>query len=159
MDINESVIKGGVCWLDFAVTRGPKGLEIYIKMDPRLAAFIKSLGSGAKGNTEEYGRSWHSLTPGKSLEVYGMEQHVSSPTYTLDAVAEGFKSRDGLVNLSFLRIVGVDEPQGMRFGVSGPFSKSYIREAMGDAIRETRNLIRDYVVPVQINLRISSQEV
>lgn len=162
MDILEpqSVVKGGVCWFDLAIDRGPKGLEVYVKTDPRVEDFIKALGSGKKDTIDVYGRSWFSLTQGKDLEIHQLERNVQSGTYTLDAVTEPFNSaRDGRTNLSFLRIVGIGDPQGIRFGITGPFSKSHVRELMGDVINETRSLIRDYIVPVHINLRISSQEI
>ena len=155
----ESVMKGGIFYLDISIRRGPKGLELGVKADPKLETFIKSLGSGIKEQVEAYGRSWYSLTPGKSLEVYPLENSLHADAYTLDAVTELFKSRDGRTNLSFLRIVGISEPEGIRFGMSGPFSKTYVREVLSDIGRETRNLIKDYVVPIHVNLRITSQEV
>lgn len=155
----QRVIKGGVSWFDIAITRGPKGLEIYLKTDPRIEEFVKSLGSGKKDTIDVYGRMWFSLT-GKDLEIHQLEKNVQSGSYTLDAVSEGFKSqRDGRTNLSFLRIVGIGDPGGVKFGISGPFSKTHVRELMGDVINETRSLIRDYIVPVNITLRITSQEI
>lgn len=155
----QQVVKGGTCWVDLAIDRGPKGLEIYVKTDPRVEAFVKALGNGYPDNVEIYGRSWFSLTPAV-LEVHQLGRNLESSMYTLEAVAENFRaSTEGPVNLSFLRIVGVGDPQGVRFGVTGPFSKTRIRELMGDIVKETRNLIRDYIVPVHLNLRISSQEV
>lgn len=156
----QKVMKGGVCWFDLAIDRGPKGLEVYVKTDPRIEDFIKSLGSGKKDSVEVYGRSWFSLTSGVELEIHRLDQQLQVSTYSLDAVAESFKtSRDNRVNLSFLRIVGIGDPQGIRFGIAGPFSKSYVRELMGDVVTETRSLIRDYIVPVHLNLRITSTEI
>ena len=155
----QRVVKGGICWFDLAIDRGPKGLEVYVKTDPRVEDFVKSLGNGKNESVEIYGRSWYSLT-GKDLEIHQIERSLESRSYTLEAPAETFRSaRDGRVNLSFLRIAGIGEPQGVRFGVAGPFSKSHVRELMSDVITETRSLIRDYIVPVHINLRISSQEI
>lgn len=155
----QRVVKGGVCWFDLAIDRGPKGLEIFVKTDPRVEDFVKSLGTGKKENVEIYGRTWYSLA-GKPLEVWHMEKALLSSLYTLDGVTEPFKSpRDGRVNLALLRVVGVGSPEGARFGISGPFSKTHVREVMGDVINETRNLIRDYIVPIHMNLRISSQEI
>lgn len=155
----QRVVKGGVSWFELAIERGPKGLEIYAKADPRVEDFVKALGSGKTDGIEVYGRSWYPLA-GKDLFIHQLERNLTSSEYTLDAVSESFKSqRDGRVNLSFLRIVGIGDPQGIRFGLTGPFSKTHVREMLTNVIGETRSLIRDYIVPIHINLRITSQEI
>lgn len=155
----QRVVKGGVCWLDITPSRCPKGLALYVKADPRIEDFIKSLGSGKKDTIDVYGRSWFSLTQGMDLEIHQIERNVQSDRYALDAVAESFRSRDNRVNLSLLRIVGVGDPQGIRFGLTGPFSKPYIKESLQAIIAETRSLILDYIAPIHLNLRITSTEI
>lgn len=154
----QRITKGGVCWFDLAISRGPRGLEVFAKTDSRIEDFIKTLGSGKKDTVEVYGRSWYGLGP-TDLEIHTIDRNIPNDRYTLEAVAEGWKSnRDDRTNLSFLRIVGIGSPEGIRFGVAGPFSRSFVKTVMADVIAETRNLIRDYIVPVHINLRISSTE-
>lgn len=155
----QRVMKGGVCWLDITPSRCSKGLALHVKADPRIEDFIKSLGSGKKDTIDVYGRSWFSLT-GEDLEIHQIEHNVQAGTYTLDAVTESFRcTRDGRVNLSLLRIVGIGDPQGIRFGLTGPFSKPYVKESLQSVIAETRNLILDYIAPIHLNLRITSTEV
>lgn len=159
----QTIVKGGATWFNIAIERGPKGLEIFAKTDPRVENFIKSLGAGKKDDVTLYGRSWHSLS-GKPLEIHQIESQqkgqLGQVGYTLDAPAEGFQSqRDGCINLSFLRIVGIGDAEGIRFGISGPHSKTHVRELMTAVVRETRNLIRDYIVPIHVNLRITSTEI
>lgn len=155
----QRVVKGGVCWLDVVPNRCPKGLALYVKADPRIEDFVKSLGSGKTDTIDVYGRSWFSLTSGKDLEIHQFERNIQSDRYTLDAVTEGFRSqRDGRVNLSFLRIVGIGDPQGVKFGILGPFSKPHVKESLQNIIAETRSLILDYIAPIHLNLRITSTE-
>ena len=153
----QRVMKGGVCWLDVTPSRCQKGLALHIKADPRIEDFIKSLGSGKKDTIDVYGRSWFGIE--KELEIHQLERNVQSDRYTLDAVTEGFRSRnDGKVNLSFLRIVGIGDPQGVKFGLTGPFSKPYVKESLQTINAETRSLILDYIAPIHLNFRITSTE-
>lgn len=153
------VNKGGVCWLEIGAGRGKLGVKLYVKTDPRVEDFIKSLGTGKKDGVEVYGRSWTPVSPNKALEIYQYSNGLQSESYTLDAPAETFRApRCGRVNLSFLRIVGIGEPEGVSFGIVGPYSRPFIREALRDVTKEVRSLVRDYIVPFDINIRISSQE-
>src|SRR5688572_17884672 len=154
----QQVVKGGVCWFEIGGERTRGGLKIYVKADPRVEDFVKTLGNGRKDSIEVYGRSWIPVAPSKVIEVYQMEKNLMSDSYTLSAPAETFKAPScGRVNLSFLRIVGVSD--GLQFGMMGPYSKPYIRESFSDITREVRSLVRDYIAPIHINFRISSQEV
>lgn len=161
MDIIEQVaiVKGGVSWFELSMNRGKKGLELYVKTDPRVEDFMKSLGNGGKDGLEAYGRDWFPLEK-DMLHVYKIERSVDSKTYTLSLPAEPLRSlRDGKINLSFLRIVGIGDPQGIKFGVTVPISRSAAIDFSKIIITEVRNVIRDYIVPFNINLRISSQEI
>lgn len=156
------LMKGGECWLDLAPRRGPKGLVIHVKADPRIEDFARSLGNGTKGDIAGYGRRWFPVNPG-IIEVYHMAEDFPATAYTLDAVGDELRPRrfaaGGRVNLSFLRVAGIGDPQGIQLGLTGPFSKPYVREMMADVVTETRSLIRDYVVPIHLNLRITSTEI
>lgn len=173
MDVNASVIKGGVCWFDLTLDRGKKGLEFFLRADPRIEDFMKSLGGASPLEAVEmYGREWYP-TSGKPLLIYAMERDLPpSPTYTLSKPAEPFRnptsssreislnaSASNRLNLSFLRLAGISNPDGFSFGVYGPFSEPYISQLSKEIVVEVRNIIRDYIVPVHINLRISSQQI
>jgi hypothetical protein len=155
--------KGGICWLDGSLSRGKEGLEISIKTVPEIELFMKSLGS-KEDAVEAYGKSWISLN-GQPLMIHRMDKDIfdnepgANRTYDISRIAEPMISpRDGRVNLSFLRIVGISNPDGVRFGIKGPISSRYISDLKGDILRETKNFLRDFIVPVQYNIRVSSQE-
>lgn len=153
------VTKGGICWFEISFSRGRGGLEVAVKTVPQIEAFMKSLGED-HGPMTAYGKNWHSLN-GKEIFIHGMTKvDFPSPNYAINRVAEPLESpKDGRINLSFLRMVGISEPQGVRFGVTGPFSKPYIRELSKKIAESTRALINDFIVPIHINLRLSSQEI
>lgn len=159
MDENiEQVVKGGVCWFEFGLKRGLKGLEVSVKTLPEVEAFVKSLGDGKFDPVEAYGRSWYPL--GHPLNVYRLETDVQSAGFTLLNVTEGFKIyKTNKINLSFLRLVGIGSPAGVRFGTEGVHSRQFLKDIGVSIVNETRSLIHDYITPVHVNLRISSQHI
>jgi hypothetical protein len=156
------VSKSGICWLDGSLTRGKEGLEINVRTVPEVELFMKELGDRTD-NVEAYGKSWVSLN-GEPLMIYRMNKDIfegdSKPrSYDLARVSESMiNPRDGKINLAFLRIVGISSPDGIRFGVKGPISSRYIKELKDDILVEMKNFLRDFIVPVQYNIRVSSQE-
>jgi hypothetical protein len=154
----DQVVKGGVCWFNVAMNRTYLGTEVYIKTVPEVEAFIKSFGNGEYDNIDAYGRSW--LPVGNSvLNVYRLNKDITG-IFTINRVSEDFgdSPKDGRTNLSFLRLVGIGSPEGVRFIIVGPASKKYLRLLASEMTEAVKKLITDYVVPVHINLRISSLE-
>lgn len=159
---NLEVVKSGICWFELGVGRGSKGLEISLKAVPQLEEFFQGLSGGKKDPIELYGRNWSS-GDNRDLEIYGLQRdlQLENANYFVNRPTEPLEEdgRGSRLNLSFLRLVGISDPQGVKFVISGPYSKEYTRVLTARIGAETRNLIRDFVVPVYINLRISSQDI
>lgn len=155
-----AVVKGGVCWFEMSISRGARGMEVFVRAAPQIEQFMKDLGKGEKENVAMYGRDWVSLDA-TDLMVYAVTKTFTTPnTYTIGRASEGFENvKDGKINLTFLRLVGIGEPAGVRFLITDPVSKQYMKRIAGSVIQEVKNFVRDFIVPVQINLRISSQEI
>lgn len=154
-----SVNKSGICWAEFSFNRHSRGLEIFVRTVPEIESFIKSLGSGKVDPSEAYGREWFPIGAQVLMINRTDSKDVVGPGWTISRVAEPFSNpKENKVNLSFLKIVGVGSPEGVRFGANGPFAKDYVRDLSQSIVRETSNLIKSYIVPLHINLRISSQE-
>lgn len=155
----DNIVKGGVTWFELALGRSRAGLEVWVKAAPTLEDFMKGLSDGGKSEpTESFGRKWQPTGIGAELRVYNLN-HPGYPKggdYTINKPGDYFDN--DLVNLSFLRLVGISDPAGIRFIVTGPYSKMFIKDLSAKIIVETRGLIREYMVPVTINLRISSVE-
>lgn len=151
------VSKGGICWFEMSINRGAKGMELFVRAAPQIEAFMKNLG-GEKEQVAMYGRDWIAVG-GKDLEIYGIGKIGNGQTYALSRPAEGFDNpKDGRVNITFLRLVGISEPAGVRFLITEPVSKQYIKGISARLIGEVKNFVRDFIVPVTVNLRISSQD-
>jgi hypothetical protein len=61
-------------------------------------------------------------------------------------------------NISFLQFVGISSPGGVTFRMNGPYLDDTVRKISGGIVKGARKLIKDYIVPMRITLRIMSQE-
>lgn len=159
---SSEVKKSGVVWAEVNFARAKNGLEIHVKTDERIEEFFKSLAyNGEHDDIAMYGREWLPAKLGGDLRVYRYEKELSGNriSYTVTRPAEGIENnREGVLNLSFLRLVGISSPEGVRFVIAGPYSKDYVSRISKQISTEVRNIIREYIVPVAINFRISSQD-
>lgn len=159
----DSIVKGSVTWFEMEIDRtrkGQNGLVFFVRTEPRIEELMRTLGRGTD-TIEAYGKTWFPVDQGQSIDVYRLERdNVSSPQYTINAPSEGLIStKDGRLNLSFLRFVGTSSPNGIKFGVEGIYTRDYVKEKLRPLIlTQVRNFVQDYLVPFHINLRISSQE-
>ncbi len=168
-----TVSKGGVCWAEFILKRCPKGLDFTVRVLPEVEELIKSLTTGKKEPAEAYGMEWFPIEPAGDLMIYRTDKRsIEGDSWTIDKVAQPLLTvpdpraeRDPYerlaakkVNMSFLRIAGLSNPNGVRFGIHGPFSKDFIKQYGTDIIREMKNLVQQYIVPVNINLRIVERD-
>ena len=168
-------------WIDFTLTRGPirgkernrVGLIIKVKARPDLEEFMKGLAQGQKLPLDAIGDTWQNFNQdGKPLEFYQMDNHrfESNRIYSVDAVgqapliADGRNARnalsiatDDVVNLSFLRLVGISNENGVTVGIPGAYSGDYIRRLRGLLPTAVKLFLQDYVVPITINLQVISK--
>lgn len=156
--------KGGLHYCRIGIDNGRDGLEITVKAIPALEEFIRSLGDGSVNQIELYGKAWFSpktgpasrRVDGPQLKAYKMSK-ILAGNYDLAGISKPLILEVGVPNISFLRLVGISEGLGVRFGEKKPYSKSEIislKTKMAGAIME---LIREYLVPVHIDLTISAQ--
>lgn len=162
--IVENVTKGGILYFEMIIDKKADGLEIWFKTDPQVEAFMKSLAAGQTPKPlEAYGQTWEPAKASGPILVYRIDgvqrEQYTLRHATLDSVCGSLGGgEDALVNLSFLRFVGSSAGGGIRFKISGPFSLEYSRDMATDIKMAVRDLIKEYVVPAHIELRISSKE-
>ena len=162
MDTNfGSVRKGDITWLDLSIGRHRRGLEIWVKSVPQIEEFVKGLGDGSTDYTNAYDGEWFPIDLNNPPKVYQLSQPLSAPGYNLNLVGSALKSGKDpkSVNLSFLRLVGIGSPEGVRFGLNGPFSPAYGRTLFAEINAAVRSFILDYIVPFNINFKISSTDI
>lgn len=164
-EVNE-LSKGGECWLQMTLERRSRGIEVWVKADPRLEEFIASLGISGLGEEKpdkptemsKLTTKWVSSDPDKKLYFYSIYKELRSEEYRLDIPGETLGVIGGWTNLSFLRFVGIGT-EGVRFIVLGAYDRRYVKSICTEIIRSCRELIKDYIAPVHVNLRISSTEI
>lgn len=163
--IESNVVKGGVCWLEMSVGRNKQGLSLWYRSVPAIEEFFINVSDGGlKENTAVYNREWWPLEPQKELEVYRLEKPLQNNRFSFGHIGEPFTIQDRrtgaqTVNLSLLQVVGISNPAGVNMGIKGLYSKGFARDLSTKLMAEVREFVREYIVPININLRISSQEV
>ena len=165
-------------WVDFTVTRGPIrggnrnriGLIVKVKAREDIEQFLSGLAGNNRASVDAYGENWSSVD-GKPLEFYNGENRVdSNRIYTLDHIGHPpliINERqalrnvgvvpDDIVNLAFLRLVGVSGENGVSVGIAGAYSGDYLRKLKLLLPGAVKQFLQDYVVPVTINLQVISK--
>lgn len=170
----------GVSWFKLSIRRGTLhgplrsiiGLTLHVHADPMVEKFMQTYSNDQKIDVSAIGALWVPTNPEQSLEVYkfrknfpvslggGSNLNYPGSGLLLNEVPdfEGPQGPNGLVaNLALLRIVGISRPEGVQFGLSGPYSKQYVKSASSAIIAEVRKFIEEYLTPINVNLRITSQ--
>lgn len=158
--VEQKIIKGGTTWVELGLRRGGMGLEVWLKTTSEVEGLMKGLGNGEPQDAAYYSRDWYSADKGNPLRIYPLDDENSLKGYRLNEVCHPlYEDRNGRFNLSFLRIVGISDPLGVRFYVRGPISKKAVRGLKDELPDAIKRLILEYVVPFDIHIAISSQEV
>jgi hypothetical protein len=145
-------------WTQIRMDRTPVGLKITVQADPKVEAFMASLGDGKTHTLATYGRGWQPPTIEAQLEVYDVHGGGAIPDkeYTISAVGSGLVVND-LANLSFLRFKGLGSPEGVTFVIPGPFSRAYLKPTSDQLLTAIKHFLKDYVVPTSVLLKVTSQ--
>jgi hypothetical protein len=170
-------------WIDFKLSRGPIrgkdrnriGITLHVKALPEFEDYMKTLSNGGKMQTANYGDTWlNASEPDKPLEAYNGE-FAPNANYNMSAIASPpLLNRDDpnvrgalrglqnvgepdLPNLSFLRIAGISEGEGIAVGFAGAYSWDYVQRIRAMYPLALKQFLHDYIVPVTINLHIISK--
>lgn len=164
-------------WVDFTITRGPIrggnrnkiGLLIHVKTRKEIEEFMSGMSQGRQMPIDAHGDGWYNIGEGP-LEYYESETRLDGQRiYTLDSLGgpplinqnEQRLLRGGvpdeLVNLAFLRLVGISSENGVTIGLSGAYSNEYLRRFRGQLPTAAKQFLQDYIVPITINLQVISR--
>lgn len=168
-----SVVKGGELCLRVNLMRSDYGIRMTVKTSPLIEKFMRNLGPGTAQDINNHARGWLPIEADKPIMIYDIERHglgslgsagnrysLIYPGRQLDISAE--IGVPDVVNLSFLRIVGVSEGEGVSFHIKGAVhSLEGLRDIKNKIGTACRNLYVDYIRPVDLTVsvtQISSQE-
>lgn len=170
----------GNSWVSYTIQRGPivgphsksVGIRLTVKAKPELESFMQTLSKDRKEPVLDYGELWASLS-NTPLEVYRIEEPLGPSSrngYNITSIGMGLllpsNNRDlrgeldsYIPNLSILKLVGISKPDGVSIGIYGAFSASYVNSLTQCLPRGTDQFLRDFLVPMTINLHmVSSKE-
>lgn len=185
-EATSTVMKGGETCIQTLLSRRSRrhgdpadwrgGLLVTVKTLPRVEEFMQSLGGGEVVDVQTVGRYWQGMTPGQRLDAYvisalSKQQSDDGSTISLERLgnplllpdAEG-KDRFPVVNLSFLRLRGISDGNGVTFGIRGVYSLDELRRIRDKITVGCRRFYIDYIRPADLlgtvfTVEISSQEV
>lgn len=169
MELDTSLSKRGELCISSTIQRSRKhnGLLVRVKTVPPVEALFRDWtqeGEGEINSVSAYGRHWAPVD-GADLRIYPMRPSPGiimgdEVQFRLDT--PGFPLMEGkVVNLSFLRIVGISEGPGVEFVVKGVTSTEWI-EQVGKKIQAAQKMLYlTYLRPVTLHLSVftSIQEV
>lgn len=155
----EKVSKGGECLFELSIDRKASGVEVWVRADPRVEEFMKSIppeDAPAIDLLESITKNWVSV--GAPLSLYNLGRDLDTAHYTFSSVGGSMTGYKQPGNIAFLRFVGAGSPEGVRFMITGPISRDHIRTFKDAILNASRQFLRDFIVPVYINLRVTSTE-
>lgn len=148
-------------WIDLDLKRVLGGLEVWFKTDPRLEQFIKDLSTGRTDDLTAFGRTWVPVNP-DVIKVYRVNNPVDATSYLLGNVGGELLDYNGpnvRANISFLQFAGSSDRNGSRFLITTPFNRTYVEAFNKKCMTAFRDILREYLVPIHVNIKISSQEI
>lgn len=153
--------KGGETRIRTILHRTAAGLSITIWAVPEVEEFMRRVGNGETVAVSSIGRHWVSPT-GEALYAYAMPLlsellHTDEGApITLDRLGcplleniTGGKYET--INLSFLRLRGISDGQGVTFGVRGVYSLGHLRKLLDRINGATRKFYVDYMRPMDLS--------
>ena len=160
--IESNIVKSGKRVLSIVADRNaPLGLAIRVKAAPKIEEYIASLGDGTTTLVESLGRGWR-LPNGieTPLMVYNTVDipRLSLQTGELIRLDQAglplIGSRDGqsMINLSFLRLVGISEGEGVTFCIRGVHSVEALSNMIDKLTHASKRFYFDFIKPVHLTV-------
>lgn len=166
-------------WISLSMSRGPirgplrnvVGCVVHVTADPSIEEFMKNVSRGEVDDPARYDARWYSIPPETPLRVYSFNAQavgMKNQTYGLDWLGSdliipqkqrndlGLVETKQLANLSFLKLVGISNPEGVKFGVHGAFGEEQVRNVSKILLTETKKFLREFIVPADVNWQIIS---
>lgn len=168
-----SLVKSGELCLRVTLSRCDVGIQVNVKASPLIEAYMKGLGNGEATPVAALGKNWTKVKEdGPELAIWDASRSALSSLQDNQAkFALNYPGRDlslageiapNCVNLTFLRLVGISEKDGVTFNIKGIVYSldglRTIKNAIGQAGRE---LYVNYIRPVDMTTyvtQVSSQE-
>jgi hypothetical protein len=155
------VNKGGERKVTVSFLRTPQGVTVTIRSLTEIEDFFKQQ-SGEATSVREFGSYWGrkdidlrvwllANDPG-IVQVPGMAYSLDKPGMPFTFISP--KTQQEVVNLAFLRLVGISEPTGVSFHLKGAFTLPHLQELSQKLVRAVRQFYIDFFQPIHIEVGI-----
>jgi hypothetical protein len=163
------VKKSGEMPIIVGLSRHKAGLKLQVKGLPIVEDFFRDFAQGEVQPVVNHARHWYPVS-GKPLMVYALPKSLGQMVadddtrFTLDKVGNPLLIQthadrpDTSLNLSFLRLVGISEGDGVAFTVKGAMDLEETRRLAQRIMLASRRFFIAYMRPVNINVFVSTQE-
>lgn len=145
--------------------RNRDGLRVTVKLNPKVEEFFRTMVEGAgTQDAATFGRYWRSDKP---LPLYHLADKLAGIQYPkkasdnfigyrLDQPGNKLQVGDGYINLSFLRLAGASEGDGVSFTVVGVYGEDGVLDLNSGIEQAIEHFYRNYLKPVTVTTIISS---
>jgi len=167
-------------WVSLSISRGPirgplrnvVGCIVHVVADPSVEEFMRNASRDvANDDPALYDSRWYPLSngplhmykvSGESLGVRGYDYSLDYPGSDLQIQRKvrsdmGLSEMKLISNLSFLRLVGISKPEGVKFGVFGAFGEEHLHKVSNKLLQATKLFLKDFIVPVDVSWQIVSK--
>ena len=155
------VMNNGVEAVNIFIKRTEEGVNLTVKAEPRIEEFFKKWGGGAKMAPEQ-GRLWRrSKADPTPIQVWSYahnqgREYTEDDRYTVDSTGRELIIDGSIVNLSFLRLVGITEGVSINFDMI--MSKQELVNVSQRLLRATDQFYQEYIQTVGMRILVSVQE-
>lgn len=141
------------------------GVVMTVAAHPSVEELFKGLTPDEPMDVINYGRNWIPLE-GHPLNVYMMPGVLTGPQggYRLDRpgfnlnVGDPYEDPSYMMNLSFLRLVGISQGTGVRLGLQGTYNMTSLRDLQQRLSVACRAFYVDHMKPVDLIVGVYTQE-
>jgi hypothetical protein len=164
----ENVIKGGESLISIGIRRSARGIVLTARVNPIIEAFFQAQ-SGEQIEVDELHREWFPVgKDAESLKIWhivhdpgvvrssGGVYSVNRPGHPL--IMAGASPQEKVMNLSFLRLVGVSSENGIKIEIRGAFTLNFIRDLASQTASAVKQFYIDCLKPIDIQVTVSTQE-
>lgn len=180
-DIGLNIRKNGESCISMILRRNMGGLTLSVKTHPNVEEFFKNNSASDHYDVRAAGRHWSGLDKEAPLYAYQIVDPI--PIIQLDTqrrvrfdklgtqlilvtnagdrdqpLPTGLNARFCDINMSFLRLVGIGQGDGVTFNIRGVFSDRSIESLRDDIADAGKKFYQTYMKPINMNVSIITQE-
>lgn len=174
--------KNGEICIETSLRRSAQGLLVNVKAHPRVEEFMARLSNGDQQAVTTVGRHWLTEYTEADSKVKHVIRERPLTAYVLYNPLDQIRMNDGIwvntdrlghpllelsdrnngmpeetLNLSFLRLVGISDPEGVSFLIRSVHSMSGLRK-LRDLVQNAQNIFyTDYIKTIEYTVTTATQ--